>query len=65
MSFDAQMKNRVFYVHKLRLEAREGADVEIRSPVVFAVRTQGGWIVAKLVGVALAVAALLVVVASQ
>ena len=63
MSFDPQTRHPVFYVHKLRLEAREGADVEIRPPVVFAPKTQGGWIVAKLVGVALAVAAVLAIVA--
>ena len=73
MSFDAQAKNSVFYVHKLRLEASEGARVEVRAPIERADESQesatwlrtGGWIVAKLVGAAVAAAAVLGIVASQ
>ena len=64
MSFDAQAKNSVFYVHKLRLEASEGARVEVRAPMEHASWSQGVWIVAKLVGATIAASAALVMVAS-
>jgi hypothetical protein len=58
-------KRPTFYVHKLRLEAREGAHVEIR-PLDLQVRPQqGGWILAKFIGASLAATSLLVLIAHQ
>lgn len=64
MSTDAQTKNSVFYVHKLRLEASEGARVEVSPAIGLASWSQGVWIVAKLVGATIAASAALVMVAS-
>jgi hypothetical protein len=51
------------YVHKLRLEARDGAVVEIRPAMGFA--QAGARIAARLVGFALAMAALLALLRTQ
>jgi hypothetical protein len=58
-------KRPIFYVHKLRLEAREGARVEIQ-PLALQVRPhQGGWILAKFIGASLAATSLLVLIAHE
>ena len=49
------------YVHKLRLEARDGAHIEIQPLPTPTFRRQDGWILAKFVGLALAMGSLLVV----
>jgi hypothetical protein len=51
-------------VHKLRLDAREGARVEIKPPIELAVRShQGCWIIAKFIGASLTMISLLALVA--
>ncbi len=53
------------YVHKLRLESREGARVEIRPEAATTGSRQAGWILAKLIGVSLAATSVLVLAARE
>jgi hypothetical protein len=58
------------YVHKLRLESREGARVEIRRVAATTASRQvsripAGWILAKLIGVSLVATSLLVIAARE
>ena len=53
------------YVHKLRLEAHDGARVEINSFDKPLPSKQTSWIVAKLIGASLAVASLLMLAARE
>ena len=64
MNVVAPAKSPVFYVHKLRLEARDGARVEIVPTLPMTSRSQGGWIVTKVVCAALAAAAVLAIAVS-
>jgi hypothetical protein len=60
MNATASAKNSSPYVHKLRLEAREGARVAIDPLIESQPGSQSGWAIAKFVGASLAVTSLLV-----
>jgi hypothetical protein len=55
-----------FYVHKLRLEAREGAHIEIGPPAEpLSQSYQEGWIVAKFIAASLAIGSALMLLAQE